>query len=157
MADCSILSFREMRVSTRARGESHDESDVDLAVFLAREPREQGFLSTAWAMDDVAIEVLLETDIFRRYIWEDVWEHLEKIFQSPLAVQHRSRWYFVLSDPRSAKIALLIRSSHQSGGCSRSHTLLPTRQRGLISQCPMFIEQRASTAPQHCRPFLEDR
>ncbi len=62
-----------------ARGDFHDESDVDVAVFLDRESRGQGLLRTAWAMDDAAIDVLLETGVYISPlpIWEREWEHAE--------------------------------------------------------------------------------
>ena len=62
-----------------ARGDFHDESDIDVAVFLDRESRGQGLLRTAWAMGDAAIDVLLETGVYISAlpIWEDEWEHPE--------------------------------------------------------------------------------
>lgn len=66
---------------SQARGDSHGESDVDLAVFLAGQRRKPGqrFLPTAWAMDDAAIDILLETGTYISPlpIWEDEWEHPE--------------------------------------------------------------------------------
>ena len=64
---------------SQARGDPHAESDVDLAFFLAGEQRGQRFLPTAWAMDDAAIDVLLETGVYISPlpIWEDEWEHPE--------------------------------------------------------------------------------
>ncbi len=64
---------------SQARGDSHAESYVDLAVFLAGEQLGQRFLPTAWAMDDAAIDVLLETGVYISPlpIWESGWEHPE--------------------------------------------------------------------------------
>jgi len=74
---------------SQARDEAHDDSDVDVAVFLAREPRDQGFLPTAWAMDDAAIDVLLETGIYISPlpIWEDEWEHPER-YSNPVLLRN---------------------------------------------------------------------
>ena len=64
---------------SQARGTPHAESDVDLAVFLAGEQRGRRFLPTARAMDEAAMDILLETGIYISPlpIWEDEWEHPE--------------------------------------------------------------------------------
>jgi predicted nucleotidyltransferase len=62
---------------SRARGDHHSESDVDVAVLLNGD--HQPFLFTKLAMSDVAYDVLLETglNISPLPVWMDEWEHPE--------------------------------------------------------------------------------
>ncbi len=75
---------------SRARGDYHNESDADIAVFL-RGPRGD-FVETKLALADVAFDVLLETGVRIQPLplWEDEWEHPDD-YPSPLLLQHIRR------------------------------------------------------------------
>ena len=61
---------------SRARGTHHDESDADVAVLVRGE---QDFWTVAMDMGDIAIKVMLDTDVLISPlpIWLDEWENPE--------------------------------------------------------------------------------
>jgi antitoxin ChpS len=63
---------------SRARNTHEIESDADIAVLLNGTPGR--FITTKFAMDDLAYDVLLETGIRIQPlpIWQTEWDHLEK-------------------------------------------------------------------------------
>lgn len=75
---------------SRARHSHHDESDADVAVLLNGLPEK--FISTKFAMDDLAYEVLLETGIRIQPlpIWQTEWEHPEN-YSNPRLLQNIAR------------------------------------------------------------------
>ena len=64
---------RAIVYGSRARGTHRPDSDADLAILLNGPPRP--FLSTAFAMSDVAYDIFLDTgiDISPLPIWLDEW------------------------------------------------------------------------------------
>lgn len=63
---------------SHARGTSHEQSDVDVAVILSEMP--DGLIDTTIAMTDVAYDVLLDTgiDIQPVPVPQDQWDHPER-------------------------------------------------------------------------------
>ena len=75
---------------SRARHSHHSESDADVAVLLNGHPEK--FITTKFAMDDLAYEVLLETGIRIQPlpIWLTEWEHPEN-YSNPHLLQNIAR------------------------------------------------------------------
>ncbi|MBL3557606.1 MULTISPECIES: nucleotidyltransferase domain-containing protein [Marinobacter] len=69
---------------SRARVDYHDESDADVAVILAGQPRD--FVDTKLAMAAVAFDVLTETGILIQAlpVWESEWANPEDYFNPDL-------------------------------------------------------------------------
>jgi len=72
---------------SRARGDCHEDSDVDVAVILRGEP--QRFLDVKLDMVDDACNVLLETGLLISPfpIWLKEWNHPEK-YSNPLLLEN---------------------------------------------------------------------
>ena len=63
---------------SHARGNAHEQSDVDVAIILSDMP--DGLIDTTLAMTDIAFDVLLDTgvDIQPVPLSEDHWNHPER-------------------------------------------------------------------------------
>jgi predicted nucleotidyltransferase len=62
---------------SRARGDHHPESDLDLAIIMSTPNGD--FFQSKFAMDDIAYDILLETGIRIQPlpIWKDEWNNPE--------------------------------------------------------------------------------
>ena len=69
---------------SRARGNFHPGSDVDIAVLLHGVPGRR--VDAALKMADIAFDVMLETGVLVQAIplWEDEWEHPERFSNAAL-------------------------------------------------------------------------
>jgi len=78
---------RVLMFGSRARGDAHTESDIDLAILMA-EPRGD-FFTLKLEMDDIAYDILLETGmrIQPLPIWEDEWNHPEH-YSNPYLIKN---------------------------------------------------------------------
>ncbi len=78
---------RVLMFGSRARGDYHIESDIDLAVLMA-EPRGD-FFTLKLKMDDIAYDILLETGmrIQALPIWQDEWQHPEQ-YSNPYLIKN---------------------------------------------------------------------
>lgn len=72
---------------SRARGDSHEESDADIAVLL-KGPKGD-FIDSKLSMDDIAYDTLLETGIRIQPlpVWEEEWEHPQQ-FSNPYLLRN---------------------------------------------------------------------
>ncbi|MDT8384923.1 MAG: nucleotidyltransferase domain-containing protein [Gammaproteobacteria bacterium] len=81
---------RVVMFGSRARGDYHAESDIDLAILLA-EPSGD-FFALKLAMDDLAYDILLETGarIQALPIWQDEWQNPEQ-YSNPYLIKNIQR------------------------------------------------------------------
>jgi len=78
---------RVLMFGSRARGDHHAESDIDLAI-LMMEPSGD-FFTLKLKMDDIAYDILLETGmrIQALPIWQDEWQHPEQ-YSNPYLIKN---------------------------------------------------------------------
>ena len=76
-----------MLFRSRARGDYHTESDIDLAILMT-EPSGD-FFTLKLEMDDIAYDILLETGmrIQPLPIWQDEWQHPER-YSNPYLIKN---------------------------------------------------------------------
>jgi len=81
---------RVLMFGSRARGDEHNESDIDLAV-LMNETRGD-FFGLKLKMDDIAYDILLETGmrIQALPIWQNEWQHPER-YSNPYLIKNIQR------------------------------------------------------------------
>ncbi len=80
---------------SRARGDDHDESDIDLAILMKEASGD--FFSLKLKMDDIAYDILLETGmrIQALPIWQNEWRHPEQ-YSNPYLIKNIQREGVVL-------------------------------------------------------------
>ena len=78
---------RVLMFGSRARGDYHTESDIDLAILMT-EPSGD-FFTLKLEMDDIAYDILLETGmrIQPLPIWQDEWQHPER-YSNPYLIKN---------------------------------------------------------------------
>jgi len=81
---------RVLMFGSRARGDEHGESDIDLAVLMEEESGD--FFSLKLKMDDIAYDILLETGmrIQALPIWQNEWQHPER-YSNPYLIKNIQR------------------------------------------------------------------
>jgi len=81
---------RVLMFGSRARGDEHDESDIDLAVLM--EEASGDFFKLKLKMDDIAYDILLETGmrIQALPIWQNEWQHPER-YSNPYLIKNIQR------------------------------------------------------------------
>ncbi len=75
---------------SRAIGNEHDESDIDLAVLMKEGSGD--FFSLKFKMNDITYDILLETGmkIQALPIWQNEWQHPER-FSNPYLIKNIQR------------------------------------------------------------------
>ncbi len=81
---------RVLMFGSRARGDEHNESDIDLAVLMKGESGD--FFSLKFRMDDIAYDILLETGmrIQALPIWQNEWQYPEG-YSNPYLIRNIQR------------------------------------------------------------------
>ncbi len=81
---------RVLMFGSRARGDEHSESDIDLAVLMKEASGD--FFSLKLKMDDIAYDILLETGmrIQALPIWQSEWQHPEH-YSNPYLIKNIQR------------------------------------------------------------------
>ena len=89
-AKCEFSIQRVLMFGSQARGEAHEESDIDLAVLMKEERGD--FFSLKFKMDDIAYDILLETGmrIQALPIWQNEWQHPER-YSNPYLIRNIQR------------------------------------------------------------------
>ncbi len=78
---------RILMFGSRARGDDHAESDIDLAILMTESSGD--FFTHKLQMDDIAYDILLETGmrIQPLPIWQDEWQHPEQ-YSNPYLIKN---------------------------------------------------------------------
>jgi len=81
---------RVLMFGSRARGDEHSESDIDLAVLMKEENGD--FFSFKMKLDDIAYDILLETGLRIQAlpVWQNEWRHPEH-YSNPYLIKNIQR------------------------------------------------------------------